>query len=161
MPFFVASSNSISLMVFIAIVYLPIGGLTIFHIILVARGRTTNEQVTGKFQGAMNPFSRGFFLNCLYILCGPRYPGYFSFHSTYTDFNWIFLRMQSSSISCRKRYFQHWTRFKYGAESVHGQYSAWCTKELLTKKWSMFSQFPSLDTLPNDFSPLLIFSLTI
>ncbi|KAJ6218459.1 hypothetical protein RDWZM_009616 [Blomia tropicalis] len=32
--------------------------------------------VTHKFeQGAMNPFSRGIIRNCLYTLCGPRYPG--------------------------------------------------------------------------------------
>lgn len=66
---------AISLMVFISVVFIPIFGLTVFHIILVARGRTTNEQVTGKFDGTINPFSRGIFLNCLYTLCGPRFPG--------------------------------------------------------------------------------------
>lgn len=66
---------AIGLMVFISIVFIPIFGLTVFHVILVARGRTTNEQVTGKFQGAINPFSRDVFLNCIYALCGPRYPG--------------------------------------------------------------------------------------
>lgn len=30
--------------------------------------------MTGKFHGNYNPFSRGCFLNCCYILCGPNYP---------------------------------------------------------------------------------------
>ncbi|KAJ6639092.1 Palmitoyltransferase ZDHHC8, partial [Pseudolycoriella hygida] len=65
---------AIVLMGIVIVLAIPIFGLTGFHMVLVSRGRTTNEQVTGKFKGGYNPFSRGCWHNCCYTQFGPQYP---------------------------------------------------------------------------------------
>jgi len=64
----------IILLILLGLFSIPIGGLTGFHLYLIARGRTTNEQITGKFHEQGDVFTKGFFRNFAYLLCQPLYP---------------------------------------------------------------------------------------
>ncbi|GIY64465.1 palmitoyltransferase ZDHHC5 [Caerostris darwini] len=68
----------------IVILFIPILGLTAYHIMLIMQGRTTNEQVTGKFLDIKSPYTRGCCKNILYSLCNsplPRYKAKKTFYS--------------------------------------------------------------------------------
>jgi len=71
----------IIILVISGLAVLPIIGLTAFHIGLVVLGRTTNEQLTGKFGGGYNPFDRGCCLNCFSTLIGPVPPIYLGYET--------------------------------------------------------------------------------
>lgn len=60
---------AISMAVLAGLLLFPIGGLFVFHLVLISKGRTTNEHVTGKYRG-MNFFSRGLIRNFAYLFCG-------------------------------------------------------------------------------------------
>jgi hypothetical protein len=64
----------IILLIFLGLLSIPIGGLTGFHVFLIARGRTTNEQVTGKYRAQGDVFTKGFFQNFVYLFCQPLHP---------------------------------------------------------------------------------------
>ncbi|KAF7700999.1 palmitoyltransferase ZDHHC8B isoform X1 [Silurus meridionalis] len=67
---------TLSIMSMSALFLIPVMGLACFHIVLVATGQTTNEQITRKFKGGANPFTRGCCGNAKFLLFGPISPRY-------------------------------------------------------------------------------------
>jgi len=70
---------TIVLVILVGLLLLPISGLTGFHYMLIMKGRTTNEQVTGKFDHSRNPYTLGWKQNCANTLCisqNPEFRGY-------------------------------------------------------------------------------------
>ncbi|CAH8448701.1 unnamed protein product [Schistosoma turkestanicum] len=65
---------AIGVLILVGLLLLPVLGLTGFHIFLVSKGRTTNEQVTSKYDLDMNPYDRGLCKNWLHIFCSSQPP---------------------------------------------------------------------------------------
>jgi len=64
----------IILLILLGLLAIPVGGLTGFHMYLISQGRTTNEQVTGKYRNQNDIFNQGCWKNFCFTLCQPLYP---------------------------------------------------------------------------------------
>lgn len=78
---------TLSLIAIIIVLFIPIFGLTSYHVMLLVRGRTTNEQVTGKFVDVRNPYSQGCCKNIYFSLCSSLPPKYYTEKTSYTSIN--------------------------------------------------------------------------
>nr|CDS30664.1 palmitoyltransferase ZDHHC8 [Hymenolepis microstoma] len=62
------------LLILVGLIFIPVVGLTGFHIYLVFNGLTTNEQVTAKYGDNHSPFDHGPCFNCNFMCCRPLGP---------------------------------------------------------------------------------------
>ncbi|VDD79548.1 unnamed protein product [Mesocestoides corti] len=62
------------ILILVGLIFIPVMGLTGFHIYLVFNGLTTNEQVTSKYGESRSPFDHGLCSNCNYMCCRPLGP---------------------------------------------------------------------------------------
>lgn len=65
---------AICILTFTGLLNFPIFGLLGFHVVLIARGRTTNEQVTGKYKELHGAYSKGCVRNFLCLLWASPFP---------------------------------------------------------------------------------------
>lgn len=73
----------ILILVISGVVGLPIIILTILHGWLVASGKTTHEQLTGKFDGSNYLVKSRYFFNCYKTFLGPIPPQYLDYNTAY------------------------------------------------------------------------------
>lgn len=64
----------IVLLIILSLMIIPIWGLTGFHVFLIARGRTTYEQVTKRYPAHVDAFNKGCLSNFVYLFCQPLPP---------------------------------------------------------------------------------------
>ncbi|XP_015930030.1 palmitoyltransferase ZDHHC5-A isoform X1 [Parasteatoda tepidariorum] len=109
---------TLGIIALIIILFIPILGLTIYHLMLIIRGKTTNEQVTGKFSKDKNPYSRGCCKNMLYTLCNSPLPRFKSDGTFYSLSN----RYSSRSLK-EQTFHESQSSNSLKASSVHFTYS--------------------------------------